>query len=47
MARLRKVKSISITEKGWEELKKIAKANKRSTGNMIEVLIELYKSKKI
>lgn len=47
MARLRPVKSISITEKGWAELKKIAKENKRSTGNMVEVLVELYKAKKI
>ena len=47
MARLRPVKSISITEKGWQELKRIAKANKRSTGNMVEVLIELYKKKEI
>jgi predicted CopG family antitoxin len=45
MARIRLVKSISITENSWQELKRIAKANKRSTGNMVEVLIEMYKKK--
>lgn len=47
MARIRKVRSISMPEKSWQELKQISKDNKRSVGTMVEVLVELYKAKKI
>ena len=44
---MKKLKTFNIEEKYYEELKRIAKANKRSASNMIEILIDLYKAKKI
>lgn len=44
---MKKLKTFNIEERYYEELKKIAKENKRSASNMLEVLIDLYRTKKI
>lgn len=44
---MKKLRTFNIDEKYYEELKKIAKEQKRSASNMIEILIDLYKEKKI
>ena len=47
MGRIKTVKTISVSEDIWNDLKMMAKKQNRTDSNMIEFLIELYKQKKI
>ena len=47
MGRIKTVKTISVSEDIWNDLKMMAKKQNRTASNMIEFLIELYKQKKI
>lgn len=44
---MKRLRTFNIDDKYYEEIKKIAKEQKRSASNMLEILIDLYKAKKI